>query len=210
MTTTTCPSCGDPFPPGAAFCDNCGYDLRTVAAAPASALPATQLTPQPEATACLACGFLNVDGAGFCENCGAKLGDALATAPQPVVRDSLPPAPQPVAAPPIPQSLGVLSVVGGVSLPIPQGKSVILIGREDPVSGIFPEIDLDPHGGQDAGVGRRHAQLLVQGGQLLIEDLNSVNGTAVNRQKLIPNQPQPLKAGDEIRLGKMALIYQVS
>jgi pSer/pThr/pTyr-binding forkhead associated (FHA) protein len=97
----------------------------------------------------------------------------------------------------------------GAILPIPAGKTVALIGREDPVSGIFPEIDLDPHGGQDAGVGRRHAQLLLQGGQLFIEDLNSVNGTAVNKQKVASGQLCPLNPGDEIRLGKMTLVYQV-
>jgi pSer/pThr/pTyr-binding forkhead associated (FHA) protein len=131
-------------------------------------------------------------------------------APAPVPAAPPPPAPQAPAPPVPPFSPGVLSLASGAILPIPQGKPVVLIGREDPVSGIFPEIDLDPHGGQDAGVGRRHAQLLVQGGQVMIEDLNSVNGTAVNRQKIAPHQPHPLKAGDEIRLGKLAMIYQAS
>ena len=81
------------------------------------------------------------------------------------------------------------------------------MGREDPVSGVFPDIDLDPHGGHESGVGRRHAQLIWQGGQVCLEDLDSVNGTAVNRQRLAPRQPQPLKDGDEVRLGKMILIY---
>jgi pSer/pThr/pTyr-binding forkhead associated (FHA) protein len=75
------------------------------------------------------------------------------------------------------------------------------------VSGIFPDIDLDQHGGQDAGVGRRHAQLILQGGQVFIEDLDSVNGTVLNRQKIAPRQPQPINDGDEIRLGKMVLIF---
>jgi pSer/pThr/pTyr-binding forkhead associated (FHA) protein len=81
------------------------------------------------------------------------------------------------------------------------------MGREDPVSGIFPEIDLDPYGAQEDGVGRKHAQLVLQGGQVCIEDLDSVNGTAVNKQKLAPHQPRPLKDGDELRLGKMVIIY---
>jgi pSer/pThr/pTyr-binding forkhead associated (FHA) protein len=78
------------------------------------------------------------------------------------------------------------------------------------VSGIFPEIDLDQHGGQEAGVGRMHAQMFVESSQLLLEDLDSVNGTVVNRQKLAPRKPHPIKDGDEIRLGMMVLTYRNS
>ena len=81
------------------------------------------------------------------------------------------------------------------------------MGREDPVSGVFPDIDLDPYGGHEAGVGRQHAQLIIQGGQVHIEDLDSVNGTAVNKQRIQPRQPHPLNNGDEVRLGKMGMIY---
>jgi pSer/pThr/pTyr-binding forkhead associated (FHA) protein len=103
---------------------------------------------------------------------------------------------------------GRLVVQGSnASIPIPSGKPTMIIGREDPVSSIFPDIDLDPFGGHDAGVGRQHAKLLAQGGQILIEDNNSVNGTWVNRQKLPPNQPRPLNNGDELRLGKLILNY---
>jgi pSer/pThr/pTyr-binding forkhead associated (FHA) protein len=94
-----------------------------------------------------------------------------------------------------------------VSLPIPSGKQEIILGREDPVSSVFPDIDLDPHAGHEAGVGRRHARLIIRSGQVFIEDLDSVNGTAVNRQRIPAHQPVPLKTGDEVRLGKMALMY---
>ena len=60
---------------------------------------------------------------------------------------------------------------------------------------------------QDAGVGRRHAQLILQAGQLLIEDLDSVNGTVVNKQRIPSRQPKPINDGDEIRLGKLVLIF---
>ena len=48
---------------------------------------------------------------------------------------------------------------------------------------------------------------VLQGGQAFIEDLDSVNHTYVNRQRLQPNVPQPLNPGDEIRLGKVVLRY---
>jgi len=86
----------------------------------------------------------------------------------------------------------------------------VVIGREDPVSGIFPDIDTDQFGGQEAGVGRKHAQLIVQGGQVYMEDLNSVNGTFVNKQKVTPQQPLPLNDGDEIRMGKLVIVYHAS
>jgi pSer/pThr/pTyr-binding forkhead associated (FHA) protein len=94
-----------------------------------------------------------------------------------------------------------------VSLPIPAGKQEIVLGREDPVSGIFPDIDLDPYGGHEAGVGRRHARLIIKSGQVYLEDLDSVNGTAVNRQRIPAHQSVLLKSGDEVRLGKMVLMF---
>jgi len=44
---------------------------------------------------------------------------------------------------------------------------------------------------------------------LLAEDLDSTNGSFLNGQKLQPRQPQPLKTGDELRLGKLILRVQV-
>jgi len=270
MTPVTCPSCNTPAPAGAIFCDNCGYDLRGLAAAaPSPAQPA--YTPSPAgAIICPSCGHPNIGGSVFCEDCGAQLPQAPIPAPpvqqpayqppapqppyqqpvqqpyQPPVAPPVAPAPaqptpyqapayqaptapppyqapsqqppyQPPAAPyqpPVYPSLGSQFVVGrlvvlssGASLPFPTGKQSVTIGREDPVSGIFPEIDLDPHGGQDAGVGRQHARLTVQAGQVFIEDLNSVNGTVLNKQKIAPGQPHPINNGDELRLGKLVLNY---
>jgi pSer/pThr/pTyr-binding forkhead associated (FHA) protein len=90
------------------------------------------------------------------------------------------------------------------------GKAEILLGREDPVSGVFPEVDLTPHGGEEGGVSRRHAKLTVRGNQWLIEDLNSTNFTFVNNQKLNPGVPQPLNSGDKVRLGRVVLTFQTT
>lgn len=121
----------------------------------------------------------------------------------------VPPAqPQPVIPAPLAMVTGRFVVQAtNTSLPFPVGKQEILVGREDPVSGIFPEVNLDPHGGQEAGVSRRHMRLFLQSGVLMIEDLNTVNGTVLNKQRLPANQPFPLNHGDELRLGKLALIY---
>ena len=84
------------------------------------------------------------------------------------------------------------------------------MGREDPVSNVFPEVDLDPHGGDEGGVSRRHAKFTVQGTQWYIQDLNSTNFTFVNKQKLQPNQLQPVNNGDEVRLGRITLTFFTS
>jgi pSer/pThr/pTyr-binding forkhead associated (FHA) protein len=93
------------------------------------------------------------------------------------------------------------------TLPFPPGKTEIIIGREDPVSNIFPDIDLTNHGGDEKGISRRHARVFVQGAQVLIEDLNSTNFSYVNQQKLMPGQPHPLNSGDEVRLGRVKLHF---
>jgi hypothetical protein len=215
MSMINCPSCNTPAPPGAVFCDHCGYDLRTVAPPAASSPP-----PAPPANMgeiiCPSCQHLNIAGSAFCENCGAQLTQAmpaaqLSTAQQP----SIPPAhdlsglEMPARSQPLLDTISGRFVIqeNQVSLPIPSGKQEIILGREDPVSGVFPDIDLDPHGGHEAGVGRRHARLIIKDGQVCLEDLDSVNGTAVNRRRVTAHQVIPLKAGDEVRLGKMALIY---
>jgi pSer/pThr/pTyr-binding forkhead associated (FHA) protein len=92
----------------------------------------------------------------------------------------------------------------GAEIPLP-AKAEILIGREDPVSGIFPEVDLTPHGGEEGGVSRRHARLTVEGGNYQIEDLDSTNHTFVNKQKLAPHTRSVVQDGDEIRCGRVAL-----
>jgi pSer/pThr/pTyr-binding forkhead associated (FHA) protein len=94
----------------------------------------------------------------------------------------------------------------GAQLPL-SGRQEYLIGREDPISGVFPDADLTPHGADAGGVSRQHARITVQGGQAMIEDLNSTNGTWVNRAKIQSGQPTPLSDGAEIRLGRVALIF---
>lgn len=213
MSVSTCPNCGSPVPPGSIFCDNCGFDLRTISSAgsgaPVPAIQAVQGTPG--SITCPTCGYTNIAGSAFCENCGTQLSQPPAPVQEaPPVAPAPPPRkPEPVAGLPLSAIKGNLVITSAnATLSIPAGKQVIVIGREDPVSGVFPDIDLDPYGAQEEGVGRRHAQLVMRGGEICLEDLESVNGTAVNKQRLVPRQPQPIQDGDEIRLGKMVMIYK--
>ena len=49
-------------------------------------------------------------------------------------------------------------------------------------------------------ISRKHCKITEQNRQYFITDLQSANGTYLNREKLLPNQPYPLKNGDIIRL----------
>ena len=66
------------------------------------------------------------------------------------------------------------------------------MGREDPYTGVFPDVDLTPHGAEEGGVSRRHFKITFSGGQYLVEDLNSTNFTFVNNQRLAPGAPLAL------------------
>ena len=88
-------------------------------------------------------------------------------------------------------------------LSLPSDVGEVIIGRNDPVHGVFPDIDLTDHGGGEAGISRQHARTFVQGSQVFIEDLHSTNHTYVNQQKLTPGQPHPLHDGDEVCLGRL-------
>lgn len=49
-------------------------------------------------------------------------------------------------------------------------------------------------------ISRVHCKITNNGGQFWITDLQSANGTFVNRVRLQPNHPQPIKNGDVVRL----------
>jgi hypothetical protein len=81
----------------------------------------------------------------------------------------------------------------------------LVIGRLDPNTGAKPDIDLGPYGGQEKGVSRTHAALRRMEQTMTLVDLGSVNGTFLNGQRLVANQPRILRDGDEIRVGKLAM-----
>jgi pSer/pThr/pTyr-binding forkhead associated (FHA) protein len=98
-----------------------------------------------------------------------------------------------------------LSIPGSdrdVELPL---TKEVNIGRLDPASASFPDIDLTNDGALKQGVSRRHAKITRRGNEVLIEDLGSINGTSLNREKLTPYFPQVLKSGDELQLGRLTL-----
>lgn len=217
-----CPQCGATAEDDALYCDACGAKLDA-AAAPAAvqaappaappvdawAQPAAAVVPpsSPPAPApagggvCFRCGQALIPGAAFCDNCGAQQASAPAGLP-----GGIPPS---SPAPGYPGVRMRLVVAGsGVQLPL-TGKREYFIGREDPIGRFFPDADLTPHGGDVGGVSRRHAKITVSDGQVLFEDLDSINGSFVDQVEARPGQPVPLRDGAEIRLGKIVLVFRM-
>jgi serine/threonine protein kinase len=99
----------------------------------------------------------------------------------------------------------LLLILSGIMIPIPDRQEV-LIGRAAP-SLAAPDIDLEQYSGASAGVSRRHARLLKQDGEWLIEDLGSTNGTFLNEVRLAPHRPCRIHGGDHVRFGTLALVF---
>ena len=206
-------------PDGSAFCDECGEPLAG-AAPVATATPDASVPPAPAPAAapvaggqvCPSCGTVNPPGEAFCSNCGVSLLDTPAAAAMPAAPPPVAAAPDAVAAPAMaPAALNARLIVEADNQEFDlSGKDNIVIGREDAVSNIFPDVDLTPHGGEEGGVSRLHARIFVENGQYMLEDENSTNFTFLNRQRLAGKTPTPLHDNDEIKLGRVLLRFKTS
>ena len=84
-------------------------------------------------------------------------------------------------------------------------SKAVHLGRLDPASDVFPEIDLTNDNGLEKGVSRRHARILKREGTVVVEDLGSINGTFINGKRLAPYLPEVLQNGDQLQLGKLLI-----
>lgn len=206
-----CSSCNNLIDDAAAFCDMCGAPF----------LPASQgSAPVVAAGACPGCGAESLPGAVFCNNCGMLLPAVTFQPPKLPVDNSYPAgASADLSQTAVSGTGGVVAApVTGISgrfvvtstnhaFDFPSGKPELLIGRAEPETRYFPDIDTTPAGGEQAGVSRRHARLTTAGGRVFIEDLGSTNFTFVNRQRLQLGQRVLLNPGDEVRLGRLVMLY---
>ncbi len=72
-------------------------------------------------------------------------------------------------------------------------------------------VDLSNYGAKDRGVSRVHMVMSYENGQFIVEDAGSLNGTFVGGEQIFPNEPIPVKSGQEIRLGQLSLfVYFLS
>src|SRR5229473_1821978 len=159
---------------------------------------------------CSECGYENIDGLDYCDGCGAKLnaaapaqaGESGAAASEAAAH----PAPAEAAAAGATARAKLQVVRGGrkgQEFPLEDGNN--LVGRWDPETGAFPEVDLDQDD-PEAKISRKHALIRIDAGKITIEDIGSLNGTYVNRQpRLSPGSPAEIKSGDEVIIGKTFL-----
>ncbi len=192
-----CGECGYENMDGLDYCDGCGAKLAAAAggtaAAPAenkseTTPPAPSAEIDAKATPSLAADA-PVDGQPTSEGPSADVSGGAA----------------PSAAPA--SFKAKLSVVRGgrkgQEFPLEDGNN--LVGRWDPETGSFPEVDLDADD-PEAKISRKHALIRIDGGKITIEDIGSLNGTYVNRQpRLSPGSPAEIKSGDEVIIGKTFL-----
>lgn len=79
----------------------------------------------------------------------------------------------------------------------------VFIGRLDAGQDIFPDIDLTQFSLEAKAVSRRHVRLFVQDSVVMIEDLDSLNGTYLNGERLPPFLSVPLSDGDCLKLSSL-------
>jgi len=110
-----------------------------------------------------------------------------------------------VKPPAVPQKQARLLVISSGQV-IPLIGELMVVGRHDPVLGIFPEINLP-----DKTVGRRHAYLRYkpQAGQYTVEDLNALNKTRLNGVILSPHEERTLKDSDILRFGSVEVRFEL-
>ncbi len=199
MNKISCPNCNAEAPADAAFCDNCG-------------MPLTAVNPGPELEPgiCPNCGAEVPVNALFCDQCGHGLPPAPGF-PTPAQRSAEvedPDSPVPGAESSNSTGARLFILPTGNTLVLPSDRDEYIIGRLDPASGSFPDVDLVPFGGEEGGVSRRHARITRDDETYAIEDLNSVNYTFVNKKKLAVGEMRSLENGDEIRLGRVLMRFR--
>ena len=206
-----CSECGYENMDGLDYCDGCGAKLAAAAGSSAAAVPAaapaTETTP-PEPTAESIDGkatpSLAADAKPDGETPTAEV--PKSDAPTGEIKPEAAPASSTAAAAGAPFKAKLSVVRGGrkgQEFPLEDGNN--LVGRWDPETGSFPEVDLDADD-PEAKISRKHALIRIDAGKITIEDIGSLNGTYVNRQpRLSPGSPAEIKSGDEVIIGKTFL-----
>lgn len=92
------------------------------------------------------------------------------------------------------------TVIGELNLDQLAGAGAISIGRTPDNKIVVPHPQ----------VSARHAQIINQGGQLLLEDLGSGNGTFVRGQRIAKGQRVPVANGEKVYIGPMPVLIHIA
>jgi pSer/pThr/pTyr-binding forkhead associated (FHA) protein len=108
-------------------------------------------------------------------------------------------------AAPEPQPTGVDALRSGEALLVvkrgPNAGSRFLLDVDTTSAGRHPDSDIFL---DDVTVSRRHAEFRREGGEFVVIDVGSLNGTYVNRE---PVDQAVLAGGDEVQIGKFRLVF---
>jgi hypothetical protein len=160
--------------------------------------------------ACPYCGFGNREGILFCEECGQGLMGEMTDPTLPTRQLESMPTDLSARATWGTASFGsqssIIMHIRDASDPIVlKMTDRAVIGRSDTTSPRQPDFDLTPFGAMEKGVSRIHAAIERNEDTLTLVDMGSSNGTHLNGQRLLPDQPRVLRDGDEIRFGKLVV-----
>jgi len=166
-----------------------------------TAIPAS-ISLEDQSVFCGFCGQRIVATDLFCAFCGAKQPIAQQGVHSEIYTRSVPTA--------------KLIIEGTSELATPTfslQKDENLVGRRDPMSNIFPEVDLSKYDPQTK-ISRRHARIWREGANFLVEDLGSSNGTvvaskALDSLRLVPHRPHVLASGDKLKVGDTTLHFLI-
>ncbi len=236
--TASCSNCGAAVQTDAAFCGQCGFNLR-----PGSAVPEVELTVPSASTV-----GPTVVSPPVQQPAPTEPLMALETVVTPTIGpnlektpDTIPPIPEPPplpsvpvttesvttavnTSPPVPdlppagvaktqlqqQSARLIHVQTNTPIELPHSLSVVHIGKPNDL--VPPDIDVSGFANSEI-VSRVHANLRVEGDACYLEDVGSSNGTYVNNTPLPKGNRHRLRAGDRISLGKgdlVTFLFQIS
>lgn len=149
-------------------------------------------------TTCPRCGCDNTSDSNFCRRCGSRLVPLESTETTLAYKVGENEEP------------GVVENVATLSGPIliiraggDREGEVIALQKDVVTIGRSPQNDLFL---DDVTVSRHHARIVADDESVILEDLNSLNGTYVNRKRV---ERHELADGDELQIGKFKLDFLV-
>jgi phage tail-like protein len=92
----------------------------------------------------------------------------------------------------------IVRLAGNVVQVMPLNVPIITVGRA-------PDNTLAL---SDPLISRRHAEIRVQDGVPVLVDVGSSNGTRVDGNRILPNQPYPITTGTVVQVGSYTITYQ--
>jgi FHA domain/zinc-ribbon domain len=161
---------------------------------------------------CTQCGHSNADTARYCANCGHRIpaaeppGESTSTVTLGVSATEGADTDVPDMSPA--DSAAVEALPAGSALLIvqrgPSAGSRFLLDTDQVSAGRHPDSDIFL---DDVTVSRRHALFRRTSEGYLVQDVGSLNGTYVNRDRI---DEVLLSGGDEVQIGKFRLVYFAS